>query len=92
MSKFYAVSLSTKAIVQVDDDADALDAVKVALSEQRDICSDVMDMDVEVLGIVRNVADLIEHGWDDMCLPYGGDGNTRLKDLLPVSAPAGEVA
>lgn len=22
-------------------------------------------------------------GWDGNCLPYGGDGETRLKDLLP---------
>ncbi|MFU2053312.1 hypothetical protein [Bordetella hinzii] len=27
----------------------------------------------------------LPEGWDPMCLPYGGDGNTRLKDLLPVS-------
>ena len=27
--------------------------------------------------------DELKFGWDKDCIPYGGDGNTRLKDLLP---------
>lgn len=27
--------------------------------------------------------DIGETDWDLGCIPYGGDGNTRLKDLLP---------
>jgi len=24
----------------------------------------------------------LAHGWDGECIPYGGDGNTKLADLL----------
>jgi hypothetical protein len=34
-----------------------------------------------VIGEVRNEEHL-RNGWDGNCVPYGGDGNTRLKELL----------
>ena len=30
--------------------------------------------------------DQLEHGWDGECIPYGGDGNTRLGALLTANA------
>lgn len=37
--------------------------------------------EVESVEPVAKLADL-PGGWDGMCLPYNGDGNARLKDLL----------
>ena len=36
---------------------------------------------VQVTGDVTSLRHLRE-GWDGECIPYGGDGNTRLKELL----------
>ena len=36
---------------------------------------------IEVTGAVNSAQDLRD-GWNVRCLPYGGDGNARLKDLL----------
>jgi hypothetical protein len=39
-------------------------------------------MDLEVLGQVATVADLITHGWDERCVPYGGDRTTRCSEFV----------
>lgn len=87
MSKFYAVELSVTAIVQVEDDQDELFAETLAMDLKRDILAD-NPLEVMVRNRIRSLQDLKRYGWDGMCLPYGGDGNTRLKDLLdPPSLP-----
>jgi hypothetical protein len=89
MSRFYAVELKTIAIIQIDGDTeDASDAEFRADEMQSDILRDARDnsMEVNCIGAVKTLAELKEHGWDGECLPYGGDGNTRLKDLLPITA------
>ena len=40
--------------------------------------------DVFVSGEVRGSKDLRD-GWNGDCVPYGGDGNTRIASLLPVA-------
>jgi hypothetical protein len=83
MAKFYAVELKTTAIVQVGDHDTQFDAVEIARANQRDIVNDCGDVDVSVEGEVTRQGQLSLYGWDPLCLPYGGDGNTRLQDLLP---------
>lgn len=83
MSKFYAVELTTTAIVQVEDHQDAGDAEMLARELERDILRDTLDMEIGSVMQVRSQRQLTQHGWDGMCIPYGGDGDTRLQDLLP---------
>lgn len=86
MGKFYAVQLSTTAIVQVEDDQDELFAETIAMDQKRAILAD-NPLGVTALREVHSLADLRRHGWDGLCLPYGGDGNTRLQALLPADPP-----
>jgi hypothetical protein len=85
MAKFYAVELRTTAIVQVNDDHDELFAEQAAADQQSDIVSDAKHNSFEIfcIGEIRTLADLELHGWDGECIPYNGDGNTRLNALLP---------
>lgn len=82
--KFYRVEFTMTAIVQAEDEGDAY---SVADDAWRDIRSG-SDPCISIGDEVRSLAELTD-GWDGMCLPYGGDGNTRLQDLLPA---AGEPA
>jgi hypothetical protein len=85
MPKFYAVEVRTIAIVQVEDNENYIDAEMVAEGEVSDIISDAKynSIDFDSLGEIKTLKDLVPHGWDGKCLPYNGDGNTRLEDLLP---------
>ena len=74
----YSVDLSTTVVVQA---VDAVDAFRKAMREQRTICTEG-DMTIDVGAEIRSLAELTGM-WDGECLPYGGDGNTRLKDLMP---------
>ena len=43
------------------------------------------DADRRPVVVVTGEVTELEHlrdGWDGMCIPYGGDGNTRLSELL----------
>ena len=67
-------------IVVVADDIDH--AYKIANENTRDaIDNERPDPDVNVRGEVTSERHL-HGGWDGMCVPYGGDGNTRISALL----------
>lgn len=70
MSKLYTVTASFDYVVVADDLADAY---HVAEDYVRDALSDLSHSDVDVAVVPGSNAS----GWDDMCIPYGGDGNTR---------------
>ena len=76
--KPYQVEITTIAIVMAEDEAHAL---QVTESEAHAIFSDDPNPRIEIDGEVTDLAKM-SHGWDGECIPYGGDGNTRLKDLL----------
>jgi len=91
MSRYYAVELKTIAIIQIDDATqDGVDAERLAEELESDILSDARGLSIEhtSLGPVTGLADLERHGWDGKCIPFGGDGNTCLEDLLPVGPAA----
>lgn len=81
--KLFAVELTITTVVMA---ACEEDAYGVAMDEIGDITNDT-DHDIDVIGEVKAL-DRLPSGWDGMCLPYGGDGETRLKDLLPETEPA----
>jgi len=76
--KAYMVEITTHAVVMADDEAHAYD---VAENYKRDAFHDDPNPRIEIWGEVVRV-DQLEHGWDGECIPYGGDGNTRLGALL----------
>jgi hypothetical protein len=81
--KPYVVEMTVRAVVMAEDEAHAH---VVANRQFRDIAGDE-EPDVSVEKEVRTQADL-PHGWDLGCLPYGGDGNTRLEAIIG-AAPVG---
>lgn len=77
--KPYAVEVSFTMIVMAADEGDAS---SIAISEDEDAWRDTYDKNHIVVGEIKTEADLKYHKWDGQCIPYGGDGNTRLKDIL----------
>jgi len=68
--KLYTARITFDFVVVADDKIDAFD---VALSEMREAFSDLDRHDVDI-----DVTDGVHaYKWDDDCIPYGGDGNTR---------------
>lgn len=81
--KAYMVEITTHAVVMADDEAHAYD---VAENYKRDAFHDDPNPRIEICGEVVARVDQLEHGWDGECIPYGGDGNTRLGALLTANA------
>jgi len=79
--KPYALTISVVAIVMADDEQHARD---VALSHVREIHHDAWGDQFKLSPATRieRHSDLERIGWDDQCLPYGGDGKTRLSEIL----------
>lgn len=80
--KPYMVEITTYGVVMAEDE---VHAHQVADSYKREIFGDDWNPRIEVDGAVVKVEDLA-HGWDGECIPYGGDGNTKLADLLMPNA------
>jgi hypothetical protein len=64
--------------------SDAFHALQVAKENRREIELD-SELEPGIAFPVVSLADLPGE-WDGECLPYGGDGETPLKDLLTPSA------
>lgn len=80
--KPYFVTLEVTAVVMAEDADHAYD---VARLERCDICSDV-DMSIFVGSEITSEAELSAHDWHGDELPYGGDGRSRLRDILAALA------
>ena len=80
--KPYTVELTVTAVVMASNEMEAHTA---AIDYAREIWNDV-DPDIDVHGEIKAL-DRLPESWDSDCLPYGGDGETRLKDLLPETEP-----
>lgn len=85
--KPFVVEMTICTVVMADDEHHAFSVARDAF---RDIASDETP-EVFVRSEVRGEVDLPD-GWDLECLPYGGDGSTRLEALIPGAAlSAGET-
>ena len=62
----------------VDDDQ----AKRLARQDWSEAVSDADIRPVVTISDVVTRLDQLCDGWDGECIPYGGDGNTRLKELL----------
>jgi hypothetical protein len=80
--KLFTVEVSVTAVVAAENE---MEAYSVVSFEFPDIVRDA-EPDIDVHGEVKSL-DRLPADWDGMSLPYGGDGETRLKDLLPETEP-----
>ena len=73
------VAIKFTMVVQADDERHAFD---VAEDNFKAGMSDAEPNTVIAVtgGVIR--AEDLRDGWDAECLPYGGDGNTRIGELL----------
>ena len=71
----FEVELKTTVVVFAEDEADAYQAAQEDMQEiKRDT-----EFDIDVIKALDG--EVLPSGWDGMCIPYGGDGNARIKDL-----------
>jgi len=79
-ARIFSVNITVTTLVQADNHADA---VQVAKDEFREIASDTLPKDI-IIGVMSEITAVtgLPDGWDGRCLPYGGDGKTRLVDIL----------
>lgn len=78
--KLITVRVRFDYVIVVDDDAEFKDKYDIALSNLREAARDlsVDEFDAQLYDYEK----VKPNGWDDMCIPYGGDGNTRTKEYL----------
>lgn len=75
MTKLYTVTVTYDYVVLAEDENDA-DAI--ARGYAKDALGDMSIFDVNV-----DVQEGVHaQDWDDDCIPYGGDGNTRTGEYL----------
>ena len=75
--KLFKVTAEMEFVIAVEDDEDEY---SVAEEAWRDAKYDE-EPSLFVGGEIKSLKDL-PSGWDGMCIPYLGDGNTRLQELL----------
>jgi hypothetical protein len=71
----FSVRVETVMVVEADN---YFEATKVALDNISENDSWEAEKGEEIQSL-----DELQGGWDGMCLPFGGDGAKRLKDILP---------
>lgn len=73
------VSFEIDVVVQAEDEDHAHEVAKENWAEMQDECSG--GPDVFVVGEIKSL-EALPADWDGRCLPYGGDGRTRIWELL----------
>ena len=73
--KLYTVRVEYDYVVLADND---LDAEAIGRGYAKDALGDMSIFDVDLF-VEEGVS---AQGWDDDCIPYGGDGNTRTGEYL----------
>lgn len=71
----YRVSVEFEMVVEAENETDAH---LIAARNASEAVSECYAM-IAVFGVIKHSVELPD-GWDDMCIPYGGD--ERIKDIL----------
>ncbi|MCE5180500.1 MAG: hypothetical protein LLG15_01740 [Betaproteobacteria bacterium] len=74
----FLVEITTVAVVMADD---ADHAYLVVEDLRRDICGEDDNPSISV-GDAELTLTSLPNGWDGRCIPFGGDGNTTLAELM----------
>lgn len=77
-------SVTTTMIVVADDEDHAWEVAQNHAEQAFDDANEPYQ--THVIGEVKSVSQL-HGGWDGECVPYGGDRNTRLRELLGEKKP-----
>lgn len=74
--KLFNVQVEAVMVVQADNETHAYEVARRHVGELE---GDEMSVFVE--GEIKTVKDL-KDGWDEICIPFGDDGESRIGDLL----------
>lgn len=85
--KPYVIEYRLRTVVMGEDENDAYSNALDVFSEVAGDAEPIVDVEREV-----SSANDLPTGWDLMCLPYGGDGRTRLKDIIESQVRAADAA
>lgn len=77
------VTMETTLVVIAEDENHAWEVARE--NARRDFDDADEAPQIHVTGEVKS-AEHLRDGWNGDCVPYGGDGNTRLRDLLTPNA------
>ena len=82
MTKLYRVVAEHEYIIAVEDDEDVFQVADEEFNNVR-YDMDMTNTDIVVCEVIENV-DMVKNasGWDPECIPYGRDGNKRIKEIL----------
>lgn len=75
-----AVTMTTHVVVVADDEGHAYDVAEESAKRAFDDDYSATPK-ISLNGEVSSVEQL-KNGWDGGCIPYGGDGSTRIRALL----------
>lgn len=74
------LTMTTHAVVVADDEDHAYDVAEENAKRAFDDDYSATPR-ISINAEVSNASNL-KHGWDGDCVPYGGDGNTKISKLL----------
>lgn len=80
------LTMTTHVVVVADDEAHAYDVAEQHAKRAFDDDYSVTPR-ISLNAEVHNASNL-KHGWDGDCLPYGGDGKTKISALLAAEGAA----
>lgn len=82
--KPYSVEISFTTVVMAEDEAHAL---KVVEDTKREAFYETPDHDYRTPREITEEKQLAAIGWDGDCIPYSGDGETRLSAIIAALPP-----
>jgi hypothetical protein len=80
MKKLFRVTVEFDYVIVAEDDGDS--CWEVAEEEVREAFSDLDQRQLSFHVMPFKMEDRNVTGWDEDCIPYGGDGNTRTGEYL----------
>ena len=81
------VAIKFTMVVQADDESHAFDVAENNIKAGRDDAEP--NTIIAVMGEVTREKNLRD-GWDAECIPYGGDGNSRIGEVLAAQGERNE--
>lgn len=75
--KLYSVTAEIEYVIAVEDDEDEHDVAEDVWTEVRWDSDPAIWVDREIKTLKQ-----LPSGWDGMCIPYGGDGNARIQEIV----------
>lgn len=82
----YLTKITTYAVVEAESEREAEEVTNTHI---RDITREIYRANIDLVCLLpsreafETAKAITKNDWDLDCLPYGGDGNTRLETLLP---------